>query len=425
MVENRPVVEHAHEIHALTNELEQFPCVLPDKFLAGGIIAKLPPSWTDFATTLKHKRQEFSVAELIGSLDVEERARANDTCGKGVEPSSANMVQKKNSNASHNNKKKNNQYNATKPKQTTSFKRKNKRDGCFVCESIDHWLSACLDRKFKQEKKLAQEKKTTNMVVSEIVEGTSGYDNLSPTILSVCQSLELWADTGDNIHVFVDISLFSSYQCKGVGALLMGNGTHARVLGVGTVILEFTSEKTVLLKNVQHVLSIKKNLVSGSLLCRDGYKLVFESNKCILSKYGTFVGKGYDSGGLFCLSLHDACNKSVNNVISNESYIWHSRLCHVNFGCVSRLASLNLIPKFDLVKGSKCQVCVQSKQPRKPHKAAEARNMAPLDLIHSDLCEMNGMLTKGSKQYFITFIDDSTTFYYVYLLKSKDEALHY
>jgi hypothetical protein len=104
--------------------------------------------------------------------------------------------------------------------------------------------------------------------------------------------------------------------------------------------------------------SIKKNLVSGSLLCQDGYKLVFESNKCILSKYRTFVGKGYDSGGLFRLSFHNVCNKSVNSVISNESYIWHSRLCHINFGCVSRLANLNLIPKFDLVKSSKCQVCV-------------------------------------------------------------------
>jgi hypothetical protein len=105
-------------------------------------------------------------------------------------------------------------------------------------------------------------------------------------------------------------------------------------LDVGTVILKFTSGKTVLLKNVQHNHSIKKNLVSGSLLCRDGYKLVFESNKCILSKYGTFVGKCYDSGGLFRFSLRDGCNKSVNNVVSNESYIWHSRLCHFNFGCL-------------------------------------------------------------------------------------------
>jgi hypothetical protein len=77
--------------------------------VANDIITKLSPSWTDFATTLKHKRKEFSVAELIGSLDVEERARAKDTRGKGVETSSANIVQKKNSNASHNNKKKNKQ----------------------------------------------------------------------------------------------------------------------------------------------------------------------------------------------------------------------------------------------------------------------------------------------------------------------------
>jgi transposase InsO family protein len=38
---------------------------------------------------------------------------------------------------------------------------------------------------------------------------------------------------------------------------------------------------------------------------------------------------------------------------------------------------------------------------------------------------MNEILTKRGKRYFITFIDDSTRFCYVYLLKSKDEALHY
>ena len=89
------------------------------------------------------------------------------------------------------------------------------------------------------------------------------------------------------------------------------------------------------------------------------------------------------------------------------------------------LSWLNLILKFDLVKGSKCHVCVESKQSRKPHKATTARDLAPLELIHSDLCEMNGELTKGGKIYFITFIDDCTQFCYVYLLKSKDEALHY
>ena len=151
-----------------------------------------------------------------------------------------------------------------------------------------------------------------------------------------------------------DFSLFSFYQTGRAASLLMGNGARAAVHGVGTVDLKLTSGKTVQLKNVHHVPSIKKNLISGSLLCREGYKLVFESNKCVVSKYGTFVGKDYESGGLFRLSLVDTCFKSVNNVVSNvETNIWHSRLCHVNVGCMSRLASLNLIPKFDEVKNSK------------------------------------------------------------------------
>ena len=102
------------------------------------------------------------------------------------------------------------------------------------------------------------------MVVREAEGGTSGYGNSLPTVLSVCHSPEWWMDTGANIHVCADASLFSSYQVDGTRALLMGNGSHARVLGVGTVILKFTSGKTVLLKNVQHFPSIKKNLVSGS-----------------------------------------------------------------------------------------------------------------------------------------------------------------
>ena len=40
MVENRSVVEQAHEIQALAKELEHFPCLLRDKFVADGIIAK-------------------------------------------------------------------------------------------------------------------------------------------------------------------------------------------------------------------------------------------------------------------------------------------------------------------------------------------------------------------------------------------------
>jgi hypothetical protein len=58
---------------------------------------------------------------------------------------------------------------------------------------------------------------------------------------------------------------------------------------------------------------------------------------------------------------------------------------------------------------------------KKPFPKVE-RNSQLLELIHSDICEINGMLTRGGKRYFITFIDDYSRFTCVSLLKTKDEA---
>jgi hypothetical protein len=67
---------------------------------------------------------------------------------------------------------------------------------------------------------------------------------------------------------------------------------------------------------------------------------------------------------------------------------------------------------------------VQAKQPCKPFKSVEKKRMTPLDLIHSDLCEMNKILVRAIKKYFITFIDDATRYCHLYLVKTKDEALN-
>jgi transposase InsO family protein len=84
---------------------------------------------------------------------------------------------------------------------------------------------------------------------------------------------------------------------------------------------------------------------------------------------------------------------------------------------------MSLILNFNTVIGSKCQACVQAKQPRKPHKAIDERHTTLLELIHYDLCEMNGVFIKEGKRYFMTLIDDAIRYCYVFLLKTKDEAL--
>jgi hypothetical protein len=289
---------------------------------------------------------------------------------------------------------------------------------CFTCGELEHFAKDCPKHADYKEKKV-------NLVTA--TNADDGYASI-PTVFLVFRSPSWWLDTGPNIHVCDDISLFSSYQGLQGSSILMGNVSHASVRGVGKVDLKFTSGKIVQLKNVQHVPTIRKNLVSVYLLLRDGFKVVLASNKVVMSKHGQFIGKDYDCGGLFRLSLADFCNKSVNHIcgtINDNSSVWHSHLCHVNFGLISHLSSLRLIPDFTIAKGSKCHSCVSSKKPRKPHKAAEERHLAPLELIHSDLREMNGVLTRGGKRYFMTLIDDASRYCYVYLLKTKNEALDY
>ena len=132
----------------------------------------------------------------------------------------------------------------------------------------------------------------------------------------------------------------------------MGNGSAAPVLGVGMVELKLSLGKIVHLKNVQHVPSINRNLISRSLLCRDGFKLVLKSNKVVVSKFGNFVGKGYESGGFFHLNTVDP-NFYLNIASMNkicESNVWHSRFCHINFDTIAKLSRLELIPKLEVVK---------------------------------------------------------------------------
>jgi hypothetical protein len=110
-----------------------------------------------------------------------------------------------------------------------------------VCGELGHFTKDCPKRADKKEKK------KVNLVTAS--SANDGYSNF-PTVLSVFQSSSWWVDTGANIHVCAYIFLFSSYKGLQGSSVLMENGSHASVRGVGTVDLKFTSGKIVQMKNV-------------------------------------------------------------------------------------------------------------------------------------------------------------------------------
>jgi hypothetical protein len=61
----------------------------------------------------------------------------------------------------------------------------------------------------------------------------------------VFQSTTWWLDSGANVYVCFDASLFTSYQVAHDSSVMMGNGSHASIHGVGTVDLKLISRKIV------------------------------------------------------------------------------------------------------------------------------------------------------------------------------------
>ncbi|GJY69162.1 retrovirus-related pol polyprotein from transposon TNT 1-94 [Tanacetum coccineum] len=113
-----------------------------------------------------------------------------------------------------------------------------------------------------------------------------------------------WVDTVVTRHVCSNKSLFSSFKEVTNGEeLFMVNSATSEVKGEGDVVLKMTFGKELKLKNVLFVLKIRRNLVSGGLLNKFGFKLMLESDKFILSKSGMFVGKGYALDGMFKLNV--------------------------------------------------------------------------------------------------------------------------
>ncbi|GKD64877.1 zinc finger, CCHC-type containing protein [Tanacetum coccineum] len=235
-----------------------------------------------------------------------------------------------------------------------------------------------------------------------------------------------WIDSGATTHVCKDRCWFKTFELVEDGSVLyMGGENFAPIHGKGSVALEFSSGKTITLFNVLYVHKLRKNLVSGLVLNKCGYKQVYESDKYILSKCGVFVGFGYYNNGMFMLNLNkvpddsDSVHMSSSTVVNSS--LWHARLGHVHYKRMLEMSKDDLIHAID-ENPEKCTTCMLTKITRKPFQSITRKSVI-LELIHSDLCDFHATPSLGNKKYVITFIDDASRFCYVYLLHAKDEAL--
>ncbi|RVW46387.1 Retrovirus-related Pol polyprotein from transposon TNT 1-94 [Vitis vinifera] len=297
MVDSKTVVSQVQELQVILHEIHAEGMMLSETFQVAAIIEKLPPAWKDFKNYLKHKRKEMSIEDLIIRLRIEEDNRRSEKKGAHtLNEAKANFVEHGQSSKAKTN---NNKGKGSKLGPKGGISKKSKFQGkCFNCGKQGHKSVDCrLPKKNKPKEANVIDDITKNVYDIDLTAVVSEVN------LVGSNPKEWWIDIGATRHVCSDKKMFSTFEPIENGEkVFMGNSATSEIKGQGKVILKMTSGKELTLTNVLYVPEIRKNLVSGSLLNNHGFRLVFESNKVVLSKSGMYVGKGYMSDGMWKLN---------------------------------------------------------------------------------------------------------------------------
>nr|GEW52603.1 zinc finger, CCHC-type [Tanacetum cinerariifolium] len=112
------------------------------------------------------------------------------------------------------------------------------------------------------------------------------------------EAIAWWIDFSATTHVCKDRCWLKTYEpVEDRSVLYMGDDHFTHVHENGSVVMEFSLRKSITLFKVLYVSNFHKNLISGPVLNKCGYKQVYESDKYILSKCGVFVEFGYYING--------------------------------------------------------------------------------------------------------------------------------
>ncbi|KAL2485872.1 Uncharacterized protein Adt_30628 [Abeliophyllum distichum] len=186
--------------------------------------------------------------------------------------------------------------------------------------------------------------------------------------------------------------------------MVVGNGTSLQISHVGSKTFDVESDKTLLLKKLLHVPSIKKNLISVSKLIADNHVSVeFFPNCCVVKDLPTrrVLVQGRLEDGLYQLNLPNHNSSSVNhhqsntftlintrlnrstsnNSLESKAEIWHRRLGHPTFSVLEQiLKSCNNVKVINNKTFSFCEACQFGKSHALPFKLSSSHAQMPLDL---------------------------------------------
>ena len=228
------------------------------------------------------------------------------------------------------------------------------------------------------------------------------------------RSNEWFIDSAATKYMTNDRSSLKNYvQYDQTKDVYIGNSIVIDALEEGKVRLPTVNNTNDVVLDVHKVLfvpKLTKNLLSVPAMALMGAEIRFDKDKCLVLK----DGKEFVIG---CL-LHDklysdntieyAQVSTANRTASPE--VWHRRLGHLNYTYMNQLMKKEMVDGMNYDSGTQtqkgCEACVLGKMQKPLLKQSPHRATKPYEIVHSDVCGLMQVESKGGSRYMLTFIDD-------------------
>ena len=230
------------------------------------------------------------------------------------------------------------------------------------------------------------------------------------TSLKVFNSCLWYLDSSYSYHMTGDKALFKSLKEKVGDYVTFGDGSHAQVLGKGTVEIPGLP----LLEDVLYIKGLKANLLSITQICDENFIVQFSKKGCIIiDEEGIHVLEGNRTTEN-CYRVIPSAPISCRSARVDILELWHHRFGYANFKQVAKISKLEAIeglPKFEKVERTICGACQMGKQTKVGHpKVNMIATSRCLELLHINLMRPTRTKSLGGKRYIMVIVDDFSTY---------------
>jgi hypothetical protein len=155
-----------------------------------------------------------------------------------------------------------------------------------------------------------------------------------------------YLDNGASNHMTGDLQKFTELDEGVTGKVRFGDGSSVEIRGKGTILFRCRTGDQWALPDVYYIPRLRSNLVSLGQLTETGHQIELDDD--VLEVHdkttSTLVMKVKRSQNrLYKIDLNPTTPVCLLTSVSEEAWLWHGRLGHVNFRSIKQMVSKSMV----------------------------------------------------------------------------------